>query len=310
MEIYQKLGRGFRGKNRINSQIYACHPAVLLLYWVGVFVFVFMSKHPVFVWTNFGCIVLLMFLYVAPHRIVRSGKGFLFLALFSLVVNPLTYHRGSHILFYLFDNPITLEAFAYGGYIAVMLVSLLCAFLVLNEWIDDAKFLYLFGKYFPRISFILSMSIRFMDVFRKRAHTLLEVDATRDNAAGKMRIIDKIQKNGILLCALVRWCLEEGMMIADVLKAKRYGEKKRTNYCAYQWSVTDSVLALCLGVSLGISLLFLNKGGGYYRFYPRLMPLGFSKVDWFSYGAMALFLSIPLLFEGICTLQRRRNRKI
>lgn len=247
-------------------------------------------------------------MYVDSYKIKQNGKGFLWIAIFTIVINPLTYHRGSHILFYVWDNPITLEAFLYGVDIAVMLLTLLSVFLVFNQLIDSERFLYLFGKKFPKMAFILNMCIRFMDVFRKRGKNILEVAKTRETQGEKTRFVAKIKRAGILLNALVRWCLEEGMLMSDVLKAKQYATVKRTAYHFYPWNKTDSVLFIGELALLTIALVLFYCGAGYYQFYPRFMSLSFSVQDTLAYIIMLLFSCMPMLLESMNLMQRRKNK--
>lgn len=84
------------------------------------------------------------------------------------MVNPLFVHNGETILFFMNDNPITLEAFFYGMIVAVMIIAVMFWCKNYNEIMTSDKFIYLFGKVTPRLSLVLSMALRFIPLFRRQ----------------------------------------------------------------------------------------------------------------------------------------------
>ena len=57
------------------------------------------------------------------RELARNLAYYFFLFLLLAVVNPLFVHNGETILFFMNDNPITLEAFFYGMIVAVMIIA-------------------------------------------------------------------------------------------------------------------------------------------------------------------------------------------
>ncbi len=84
------------------------------------------------------------------------------------MINPLFSHRGSHILFYAWDQPVTLESLAYGLFATVNLLVLLVLFISYNAVITPARFLYLFGSLFPKIALLIVMAMRFVPLLKHR----------------------------------------------------------------------------------------------------------------------------------------------
>mgnify|MGYP000196489812 CR=1 FL=1 len=62
------------------------------------------------------------------------------------VMNPIFIHSGETILFFMNDNPVTLEALIYGTVSAGMLVGVLLWCKCYTTILTTDKFLYLFGK--------------------------------------------------------------------------------------------------------------------------------------------------------------------
>lgn len=310
MEVHKGFWQRCRQKNKLESAFYGMHPGVIFLYFVGLFAFVFMWNHPVFSLTVMAFILLLDALYVEKYKMMSAFKGFWIVALLIILINPLTNHRGTHILFYLSDNPITLEAFLYGVSTSVMIFSMFMAFLVFNALIDSERFLFLFAKFFPKIGFITNMSIRYTSVFQKRAQNIIDVAKTRGIEVNSGKFRHKIETAGHLLKALISWCLEEGMMIAEVLKAKEYGQKRRTTYNRFKLISADICLAIVLVLSFTVNTSLFYYGAGQYAMYPRLLPLAFDGYDLAAYCVMIFYLAIPILVEFFYAWQRRKNRTV
>ena len=74
----------------------------------------------------------------------------LLMILVIAVTNPLFSHYGVTVLFYLFDNPVTLESVFYGLNMAVMLVSVMVWFTCFGKIIAADQFLYLCGGSLPK----------------------------------------------------------------------------------------------------------------------------------------------------------------
>lgn len=92
------------------------HPVPCFIYFAGILVLSMTIFQPVFL----ASAVLLLF---AVHASLDGGRSlkrylgmFLFIILFMVVLNPLISHRGATILFYLFDNPVTMESIVYGDH--------------------------------------------------------------------------------------------------------------------------------------------------------------------------------------------------
>ena len=181
--------------------------------------------------------MLLMALYYCRvKKATQTLKMALIFGILILIINPLINHRGSHILFYLIDNPVTLEATLYGFINMLMVISLLLLFASFNVLLNSERFLYLFSWALPQVSFIVSMSLRYVSLFAKRAKELSGVLALRGIDIKKGKKTDILKNSSKILMALTQWSMEDGMDIAQSLKAKGYATKKRTTYQRYTFT--------------------------------------------------------------------------
>lgn len=276
---------------------YHFHPSVLLIYFLGIFNFTFIYNHPIFMISNLICIILVTLLYIKPKKILLSIKTAAIMSIFIIVINALTNHRGANILFYLFDKPITLEAILYGIISSVMIAIMFITFLIFNILIDSERFLYLFSGILPKLAFITNMSIRFTQVFKKRAGEILAVSSTRKAVSTKL--MDKVKNNMILLEALVSFSLEEGMHISRTLKAKEYGVYKRSSYNSYKFIGVDLIIIIFMLLIIATSYIFIYLGIGTYDIYNTPEQIIFNSYEYISYFLMISFILLPIIVQFI-----------
>ena len=87
------------------------------------------------------------------RTLVGQMRYMLPLLLFTALLNPLFNHQGATVLFQLPNgSSITLEAVAYGGAAAGMLLAVVVWFRCFGAVITSDKFLYLFGRISPSLS--------------------------------------------------------------------------------------------------------------------------------------------------------------
>lgn len=146
------------------------HPAALMIYFLSVLLVAMFVSNPVLqILAMLGGI---LFCIMLQRRSEIGGNIGFYVPMFFLiaVTNPLFSHNGVTPLFFLNGNPVTLEAFIYGIAIAVMVTGVMMWCKCYSEIMTSDKFLYLFGKAIPKLSLILSMTLRFIPMFKRQMH--------------------------------------------------------------------------------------------------------------------------------------------
>ncbi|MGL5439725.1 MAG: energy-coupling factor transporter transmembrane component T [Filifactoraceae bacterium] len=295
MEVYKRFRKGYRGKFLIESRFYACHPSVALLYFIGIFTFVFIFQHPLFLITTTLGNLLLCRYYIDSIHMKSAARMGIILLVFTLVINPLINHRGETMLFYLLGNPVTLEAILYGGSAGLMIFNLIMLFLPLNILIDSERFLYLFGHICPKLAFITNMSLRYTNVLKSRGTDMADIQKTRNIYIDKGTIKERFQNGGKLLSSLVTSALEEGMLISEVLKSKEYGGKTRSRFVFYRLTRSDITLLAVMIILIFSSVILSTYGVGKFGYYPQITSL---KLD---YKTLAAY-TIMIVYWGLLPL--------
>lgn len=274
------------------------HPSVALLFYSGLLLLTALLVHPVYLLTGLLALTALLVMQGQGGRLLRGLPFYLLMAGSVAVLNPLFSHRGSHILFYLWDNPITLEAILYGLLMMLVLLTLFILFISYNYTVTADKFMYLFAGIAPRSALLTLMVLRFVPLFQRRLRQITMLQRTRgiDTGTGNLR---KRMKDGMtLLKVLLTWSLEEALQTADSMKARGYGVRRRSVYGVYRLERRDILLLLWLAATGLIAVSGWLQGHGVLEIYPRIRQTDWSWGESVTYAAFCLFIVVPLYVEG------------
>ena len=220
------------------------NPYTVTLYFLGMAGITMFTMNPLIIAISLFASILNYTLYakggVKPH--LFSALLFLVLA----ILNPLLNHNGRTALFYLNDRPITAEATLYGVVAAGMVVASLYWLRLFAKLMTSDRLLYLFGRLSPKLSLILSSSIRYVELLRIRWRKILQTQT----ALGLYRdgnLIDALRGRARALSILITWALENGIVTAESMDARGYGTTRRTCFALYRIRIRDiAIMAVCV----------------------------------------------------------------
>lgn len=255
------------------------NPFAVTLYYLGVTAITMFTMNPV---------ILTISLFASVLNYALYAKGGLKPHLFSLILfvilaalNPLINHNGATVLFYLNDRPFTAEAAFYGLFAAAMVTASLYWLRLFTKAMTSDKLLYLFGRLSPKIALILSMAIRYVELFRARWRRIQDAQ----KALGLYddgNLIDALRGRARVLSILITWALENGIVTAESMDARGYGTGRRTSFALYRIRVADLLL-----ITVCLVLGTVGSAG-----------LCTADVSW--YPTTEMHLTEPLSIAGYC----------
>ena len=133
---------------------------------------------------------------------------------FGTVLNPVFNHGGETVLFFLNENPITMEALVYGALSSAGIVSVIYWFRAFSLVMTGDRLLYVFGALSPKMALVLSMALRYIPLFSRQAEKTSEAQMAA-GADGGDSIIDRIRSKLKVFWIMVTWTLENGIITAD-----------------------------------------------------------------------------------------------
>ncbi len=273
-------------KNDIFS---AYHPIVSFVYFAMCIGITMFSMNPMLL-----CISLISAIIcgvICNSGLLRSLKFIIPVVLFTALLNPLFNHRGTTIITYLpNDNPLTLESVVYGCVSGTMLAATLLWFMLFSAVFTSEKLVYLFGRIIPSLSLVLSMTLRLVPKFKRQLHEISDAQRSLGNDVTKGKLSERTKTALSIFSVLITQSLEDSIDMADSMKSRGYGTKKRTAFSIYKWKTADTIALLYLILLGGIAVICAVSGNVQWVYFPKITA---NAVD---VAALTMYMA----FFGIC----------
>lgn len=238
-------------------------------------------------------------LYFSLRNPENGIKGHLFCAavfLLTALINPLFSHNGVTVLFVLNDNPITLEAVYYGMILGGMIVAVMYWFKSFQQIMTTDKLLYVFGSALPKLTLMLSISLRYVPLMKKQTKKIREAQKAL-GLFSEENVLDRLKGEMRIFSVLVSWALENGIITADSMAARGYGIGRRTRFALFRFHVKDAVMcALCLLMG-GFVIYAMASGAIKCSFYPRIQINTSGTASIAAYICYAIIALVPSFLE-------------
>ena len=279
-------------KLKTESGLSLYHPWVSFVYFVAVIAGTLLFIHPVFVGVSLLCAIFASAM-INGRKTVFATLGFgIPMFIFIALANPLFNHRGATTLFYLFDNPVTLEAIVYGIVSAGMMFAAVVWFTCYNTVVTSDKFIYIFGRILPSIALIVSMTLSLIP--RLLAQVKVIADSQRsiglDWKSGSL--MQRIRSGARILSILVSWALEDAVITADSMRARGYGQHKRSTFSIFRFGKKDAKMLALVLVLFTAEIFTYISGRGTMEFYPAMV---FRNIDFIDIIIYLLYIMLGIL---------------
>jgi len=227
---------------------------------------------------------------------VKTHAGLFGLMLILTVINPIVNRSGMTVLFMINNTPITAEAICYGAVSAAALVSAVYWFISFSQIMTGEKITYIFGRISPKLALLISMALRYTSLFTRQMGKT--IDAQKGMGIYKEdNIIDKI-RGGLRAFAIVSvWGIENGIITADSMEARGYGEGKRRFFSRYRFETADRVLLLTVVLLILITACVMVGGGFSIEYYPKIVLEPFGAATVLGYVAYGGLVMLPTVIE-------------
>ncbi len=250
-----------------NSEFSSFHPIVNFVYFCAVIIIAMFSMNPIFL----GITFMTGFVYSIILGGIKAIKFNLIFAIpvliLTMVINPLSNHKGITVLFYLNGNAITLEAILYGLAASAMLIGVVMWFSCFNKIMTGDKIIYLFGRIVPVIALLISMCFRFIPLLKSRFHEIHDGQKYMGREFSKREILKKGRLLAKEISILIAWSLEAAIETSDSMEARGYGLKGRTSFHIFKFTKRDRkllIIIICLTLTILIGCSFGANGMYYY----------------------------------------------
>lgn len=216
------------------------HPYVNIMFFISVIVFGMLFWHPVCLFVSASAAIAYDF-RLKGKAAAKEAVLFLLPMIFLVaLINSLFAHYGLTVLYERADgNNITFEAINYGFVTGISVVSVITWFLCMNEIMTADKLMCLFGKGFTKLALLISMTLRFVPLYRKKYRQIAQAQLAIEGEAEKVTFISKIKNSLHCTSILITWALENAIDTSDSMRARGYGTGLRTSYSRFRITPSD-----------------------------------------------------------------------
>ena len=221
----------------------------------------------------------------------------------NAAVNPLFDTLGDTVLFtYLHGRPYTLEALAYGASTACMFVTIMLWFACYVRVMDTGKFTYLFGGHAPALTLVLTMTLRLVPSYVRKARQIATarrcIGMSPKDGGLRQRVRDGIR----LLSALTTWALEGSVTTADSMRSRGYGARdgrgSHARYLRYRLGVFGVVLLAAMLACTVVVIVALGCGALAVSYVPAIAVAPLPPLDIAALVAYVLLVLVPTAIDA------------
>ena len=277
-----------------------CHPITNLIYYLLVIGFSVTVMHPLYLLTSLiGCLIFYGFINGIKNTVKISGVV-IFLIVFTAIFNALFNHAGETVLLrFQNGNTLTKESIVFGAVSGMMLGCVLIWFLTLTKVITSEKIMYIFGGLIPGVALLISMILKFIPEMREKIKKISDAR----NALGIKE--SKIKRVKNIFRVLVTTSLEDGIITADSMKARLYGNARRTNYSNYKFLKKDIIFITVMLLLGGVTLWGVISGSAKATYFPRVE---ISQLEFVPFIIFCILVVLPVIFEVWEGLKWKKSR--
>lgn len=260
------------------------HPITNLIYFAVSIMIPILFMHTVIIAVSFVCAT--VYYYAIRRGTVKAYLGIVAVMVLSSLVNPLFSHRGKTILFYFpTGNAMTLESLVYGLTTGVMIGSIMLWVMALSNNMDSTKLISTVGQKAPTIATILALVFRFIPRYAMQANKTKKVLKANEITTG-----NRVKDAASVFDITTTWALESSIETSYAMKARGYGQTKRTFYNKYKFKIKDGVVIAASFIIMGLIVFGFAKGWMHQSFYPQVSQKNCPAV----YITYAVFCLIPV----------------
>lgn len=271
--------------------------AIFVHFMLTIIIAMFIQNPIILLLALFGSILY----YAVTFRKISAKTLIFWILLFLLIslINPIFSHKGETVLLFINGKAITLEALFYGINNGIMILAVMIWFLVFSEIMTSDKVMYIFGKFSPRLALLISMSLRYIPLYRQRASIINNAQKTM-GLYKESNIVDNVKGGMRVTSSLITWSLETSVDTADSFAARGGELKHRSSFSLFKFRKNDTVLII-ISIVLFSAVISAQSMGilsvDYYASGNFFSKLSFEIIAIVAYSAYFILSVIPFITE-------------
>lgn len=231
------------------------------------------------------------------YNTVKKAVFSIVLFVLMAILNPLFNTSGATALFFINDFAITLEAVLYGVSASLSITAVIYWFFSFSRIMTGEKIIYLFGKLSPHIALLISSVIRFVPMFL-RLYSQSRKSQICMGICKNDTVINKLKCEIRVLSVMITRCTENGIITADSMEARGYGNINRTCFSFYKLRLYDIIYVIIYVLLAIVTVFAIASGCISFEYYPTITVPKASPLTYASYICWAALVFLPTLTQA------------
>jgi len=277
----------------------ACHPVIMLLFFITVFISTIKFNHPVFLAISFVTAFLGSLRVKRRKPFILYGGILLLIPMYTVWYSSYHHFGVTNLWENSIGNYITLEAIVSGMVRAIVFSSILLWLSYFHTVMESDKIIYLTGRISPRGSLFITLLFRMVPRIKKRAARINLSQSLLGKGAKQGNLFQRLFHCVRIVSILITWTIESFIELSDSMKSRGFTLKKRTAYSLYRFENRDRIIIIVM--TMFITLLWMGFMLGKTNIYlnPEIQIPVFQATNVVFYVAYAIFALSPYLLAWI-----------
>jgi len=248
------------------------HPSVNVMFFISVITFGMLFLHPVCLFVSFFASVCLDIRLKGKKAVKEIFTFILPMLIFVTLINGIFNHYGMTVLYEISNgNNITLEAYIYGFVLGLTVVTTMLWFFCFNEIVTADKIMFVLGKGIPKLALVVTMALRFVPLYRRKYTEISQAQKGFMQSDDDKKILNRIRNAVKSVSILVTWALENAIQTSDSMRARSYGENKRSFYSRFRFTKSDGIVMTTMIIADIVVAVCKFKNGLYASYNPYIL---------------------------------------
>lgn len=280
------------------------HPVTTAMYFLSVILITAIVQSPVYSAAALVCSAVFAFM-ISGKTALKTLCVMLPMVILAVMINLIFSNKGiTEIAKLPSGNSITLETLIFSLFTGAMTIALVMWFIGLNKCATSDKTVHIFGKILPSFALLISMTLRAVPMFARRAKQTAAAQRFVGNDVYSGNLRKRIRSGVHVLSVAVTDTLEHSAYTARSMKYRGYGTAKRTAYSIFRFTLTDFVIASVTIICTAVIVVIFASGNAYYLYYPEF-EISTTVYDIIADIAWFVLCLVPIVTELYSDFKRR-----
>lgn len=258
------------------------HPLTLFILFSSIMAMILLLYHPARIMVS-----LIMSIYILGRNHLISKKymgSCLIVIILITLINPIVVNKGITVLFYIGNQPYTLEALLFGFISGMQICMIINWGKIITYYISSMHVSYLLSKSFPTLGLLFSMIIRLIPKFKRQ---FIEVRQMQ-----KSMLDSTLKANIYTLLTMITWIFETSLVTLQSMNVRKYNAN-RTHFHLFYFDIQQYLYIILISI-LDILLIFIRFYTTNFYYYPSLSKLMFNQYDIIYCIVMIILMGLTL----------------